>query len=207
MLKIHNCSDPLFNEYGTFLGSGYEDIVSYLIQNSPMPNETNLYERDDEKMHLLPSYDKICKSVYPNEKVEIGYCNGYNSHLNCLEYHDCKEVDVAASDIILLLAKQEDIDENDKLDSSKAKAFLLKKGEAVILNPYIFHYSPCKLSKDGFKCAIILTDGTNKDLDYKPEDIKLWKENKWLYAHKESAPAQAGAYIGITGENIVVPCN
>ena len=43
------------------------------------------------------------------------------------------------------------------------------------------------------------------DLENKPKfDDKLWKVNKWLYAHKDTKEASNGAYIGIVGENIKV---
>ena len=35
-----------------------------------------------------------------------------------------------------------------------------------------------------------------------PEDALLRARNKWLLAHPESREAAAGAYIGLTGENI-----
>ncbi len=205
MLKIHDCSSLEFKKYGTYLGKKYDDIVSYLTNNSPMPEKNNLYVRDDEKMHNLPSYDLIKEEIYGNSNIEIGYCNGYNYRLNCLEYHTCPEVDIASTDLILLLATQDDIKDG-MIDSHDVKAFLLKKGEAIIINPYIFHFSPIKLSDDGFKSCIILTDGTNRDLEKKPSDPRLWKENKWLFAHKDTVQANSGAYIGIKGDNIEYIC-
>ena len=156
-------------------------------------------------MHKLKSFSEIKETVYGLGKIESGYCNGYNSKLNCLEYHTCPEVDVASCDLVLLLATMDDVKDG-VIDSSLVKAFLLKEGEAVIINPYVFHFSPCKLTSAGFKCAIILTDGTNSDLETKPVDNRLWKVNKWLFAHPESNQAGLGAYIGIKGDNIEVPC-
>lgn len=192
--------DPEFQRYGYELKGDYRSIVSYLEKNSPMPQSANLYVRDDPEMHHLDGIVDICEEVYGLSTIETGYCNGYNSKLNCLEYHSCPEVDIAATDLVLLLADQNDVKDG-KVDSSDCKAFLLKKGEAVVLYPYVFHFSPCKLSDEGFKCAIILTDGTNRDLEKSPSDVRLWKENKWLYAHPESNQAKLGAYVGITGEN------
>ena len=106
-------------------------------------------------------------------------------------------------DLVLLLARQEDV-KNAKVNSNDIKAFLLKKGDCVSLYPYIFHFSPCKLSNEGFRCAIILTDKTNMDLESIPKDNALWKINKWLFAHEDSSQAKNGAYIGIEGENIEI---
>lgn len=203
MLKINDLSSPNFKKYGYKLDGDFSDIVSYLIASTPMPEKDTLYIRDDEKMHNLDSFGPIKEFVYGMGEIEIGCCNGYNTHLNCLEYHTCPEVDVAASDLCLLLATQDDVKDG-KINSCDVEAFLVKKGECVVLNPYVFHFAPCEMGKDGFKCAIILTMGTNSDLKQAPNDKKLWKENKWLYAHKDTSQAKDGAYIGIIGENIEV---
>ena len=36
------------------------------------------------------------------------------------------------------------------------------------------------------------------------DDALLWACNKWLLAHPDSAEAKAGAYVGLTGENIKI---
>ncbi len=202
-MKILSVTDPSFKEYGSILNIDSSNIVAYLKNQARMPDENNLYVRDDLLMHSLKGIDEIKESVYGLSDIEVGYCNGYNSLLNCMEYHTCPEVDIAADDLVLLLAAQKDIHEG-ILDSKDVKAFLLKKGEAVILNPYTLHFSPCKLSEDGFRCAIILTDKTNMDLETSPKEKTLWKVNKWLLAHKESKQASSGAYIGIIGDNLKV---
>lgn len=202
-MKILSVTDPSFKEYGSVLNIDSSDIVAYLKNQARMPEENNLYVRDDLLMHSLKGIDEIKESVYGLSDIEVGYCNGYNSFLNCMEYHTCPEVDIAADDLVLLLAAQKDIHEG-ILDSKDVKAFLLKKGETVILNPYTLHFSPCKLSEDGFRCAIILTDKTNMDLETLPKEKTLWKVNKWLLAHKESKQASSGAYIGIIGDNLKV---
>ena len=192
-----------FQKYGYVLEGDYSDIVAFLLKHSPMPKENNLYVRDDQNMADLTSINVIKEKIFGLTDIETGYCNGYNSKLNCLEYHASIEVDIAATDLVLLLATQDDIKDG-LIDSKDVKAFYVKKGQCVVLNPFVLHFSPCKVSDDGFKCAIILPQGTNRDLNKVPSDPKLWKENKWLYAHKESKQASLGAYIGITGENTEV---
>lgn len=69
------------------------------------------------------------------------------------------------------------------------------------------HYAPCHVDADkGFRVLVALPKGTNTA---KPDiqnnggdDPLLWACNKWLLAHAESTEAKAGAYIGLTGENI-----
>ena len=189
-----------FSKYGYVLEGDFSEVTSFLISSSPMPKENNLYQRDDEEFKKLPSIKVIQEKVYGLGAIEAGYCNGYNTKLNCLEYHTCPEVDIAATDLVLLLSAQDDI-KNGQIDSKDVMAFYIKKGTAVVLYPYTLHFSPCRVNDAGFKCAIILTEGTNRDLTSRPNDPKLWRENKWLLAHKESSQAKLGAYIGIVGEN------
>lgn len=203
-MKILSVTDPSFKEYGSIIDIDSSEIVSYLKEKAKMPQiNTNLYQRDDSEMHHLKGIKEIKEQVYGLGDIEVGYCNGYNSLLNCMEYHACPEVDIAANDLVLLLARKEDIHDG-ILDSKDVKAFLLKENQAVILNPYTLHFSPCKLSEDGFRCAIILSDKTNMDLESVPKGKTLWKVNKWLLAHKDSKQASLGAYIGIVGENLKV---
>ena len=202
-MKILNVTDEEFKDYGYLLDIDSSEILSYLKDKSIMPKENNIYVRHDENMSSLKGIDKIKEDVYGLADIETGYCNGYNSFLNCMEYHTCPEVDIAADDLVLLLGTLKDI-KNGILDSKDVKAFKVKKGQAVCLYPYTLHFSPCKLSNDGFKCAIILADKTNMELPYKTDDNKLWAVNKWLLAHKDSKQATLGAYIGIVGENIKV---
>jgi len=201
MLKIESKE---FLEYGYVIEGNYEDIVSFLLTNSPMPtNDINLYERDDERMALVPSIKSLQELVFGGSEIETGYCNGYNNKLNCLEYHASPEINVAATDLVLLLASRKDI-KNGFINSKDVKAFYVKKGTCLVLNPYTLHFSPCRADENGFKCAVILPQGTNKDLTFKPKDRMLWKENKWLLAHSESKQASLGAYIGIKGDNIEI---
>ncbi len=202
-MKLTPVTDPSFSPYGEVLNLNTGAIVSYLQSKSQMPKEGNLYVRKDEEMASLEGISEIRERVYGLGDIEVGYCNGFNSLLNCMEYHSCPEVDVAGDDLVLLLGLQSDIKEG-VLNSKDLKAFILRKGEAAILKPYTLHFSPCKLSEKGFRCAIILSDKTNMDLETQPEDKKLWKVNKWLLAHKESKQAAMGAYVGIVGENIAV---
>lgn len=202
-MKILNVTDSEFKECGYVLPLKTNKIVDYLNSKSKMPNDGTLYIRDDLELKSIDEINGFKEEVFGNGDIETGYCNGYNSLMNCMEYHSCPEVDIAACDLVLLLALKKDIKDG-ILNSNDVKAFLLKKGEAVCLYPYTLHFAPCQKSTEGFKSAIILADKTNMDLTDHPTDKTLWKINKWLLAHKDSKQASLGAYIGIVGENIKV---
>ena len=195
MLSIY---DKKFLKYGIPLKIDSTRIVKYL-KTIELPKEGNSYVASDEKFESIPEIKELGEKYYKGN-FEAGYCNGHNALLNCGEYHGCPEINIAAEDATLFLATQEDIVDG-KIDSSKFEEVLLKKGEAILLNPFVLHFSPCRVGKDGFHVAVILSKGTNLDLLEKSDDPLLWKVNKWLLAHKESKQASLGAYIGITGEN------
>ena len=144
--------------------------------------------------------------AYGGIPIQIGMCWGYNTMLNCLEYHRDSEVNVGETDFVLLLAKEDEI-EDGKLDTAKVRAFRVPAGVLVEVYATTLHYAPCHLDESkGFRVMVALPMGTNTE---KPvtkaqtaEDRRLWAKNKWLLAHPESQEAQSGAYIGLTGKNI-----
>lgn len=138
--------------------------------------------------------------------IQLGWCNGHNTKLNCLEYHRDSELNIGLYDFILLVAKADDIVDG-KLDTSKVKAFRAAAGQVVEVYETTLHYAPCSAKKsDGFKVVIALPKGTNGSMPNitpkNEEDRWLRACNKWLLAHKDASEAGAGAYIGLTGENI-----
>jgi hypothetical protein len=194
-----------FLSYGQVIKCDLSSCLNYLEEKSKMPKEGNLYVRNDPDFLSLKEMKCLKEKVFGGYPIEAGYCNGYNSKLNCLEAHCCPEIDIAATDLVLLLAKPSDV-KNGFINSEDVRAFFVPQGQGIVLYPYTLHFSPCKTKASGFKCGVILTDGTNADLDFKPSNPRLWKVNKWLYAHIESKQASLGAYVGIKGENIEVKC-
>ena len=137
--------------------------------------------------------------------IQIGMCWGYNTRLNCLEYHRDSEINIGERDFILLLAKQSQI-QNGKLDTSLVRAFRAPAGVAVEVYATTLHYAPCQTEKEGFRVAVILSRGTNTE---KPvfrssceEDRWMTARNKWLLAHEDTNEARGGAHIGLVGDNI-----
>ena len=138
--------------------------------------------------------------------VQLGWCNGHNTKLNCLEYHKDSEYNLGVSDFILLVAKQGQI-ENGVLDTSKVVAFKAPAGVIVECYATTLHYAPCSAKLgDGFQVMVALPKNTNTDMPKIEvrsfEDKRLWARNKWLLAHKDTSEAASGAYVGLIGENI-----
>lgn len=210
-MKIYQVTDPEFAPYGKIQG-GYDvrPFVSALFAATPLPEGCD-YVPEEPAIQTLPAAEALGKAVFGGMPVQFGWCNGYNTKLNCLEYHRSSEMLLGTEDFILLLAMTEDI-ENGTLDTSRVKAFRVPAETLIELYATTLHYAPCHTdSSKGFRVLVVLPKGTNTD---KPEiapvtqeDKMLWACNKWLLAHADSGEAQAGAWIGLTGRNIDIGCD
>lgn len=206
-MKIHSVFDPAFKRYGQVV-EGLPDTVSELLealQKTPLPEGTG-YVPEEPLLQELPAAVEISEHCYGGMPVQLGWCNGHNTRLNCLEYHRDSEFNLGTEDFILLLAKQEEIREG-TLDTSLVRAFRVPAGTLVEVYATTLHYAPCHVDADkGFRVLVALPKGTNTEKpDITPltaEDKMLWACNKWLLAHPDSNEAKAGAYVGLSGENI-----
>lgn len=206
-MKIQSVSDDAFRTYGRVVdGYDYKLLLERLEDTTPKPADSVIYVPSDAGLEDTPAYAQLRDNCYGGMPIQIGYCNGTNTKLNCFEYHRDSEIDIAADDAILLVARQQDIIDG-RIDSSKTEAFLCPKGTAVELYATTLHYAPCSARKgEGFRVVIVLPKGTNEDAPeikvINDNDKYLWARNKWLIAHPDSAEAADGAQAGITGENV-----
>lgn len=207
-MKLYSVRDKEFRPYGRGIeGYDFSGLISVLKTDTPCPENGTVYVASDEKLEGLDAAKVLGGNIYGRMPIEIGYCNGHNTKLNALEYHRDSEVNIAADDVILLLAKKEELDDNFSLDTSHVMAFLLPAGTAAEIYATSLHYAPCSLRKEeGFRVAVVLPRGTNEPLTSKteviyPEDKLLTHVNKWLIAHPEGGCSE-GSFIGLTGKNI-----
>lgn len=206
-MKIQSVFDKAFATYGKVVeGYDFSNLLSTLEANSEKPSDAVIYVPSVDVLEAADVYAQLRDNCYGGMPIQIGYCNGTNTKLNCFEYHRDSEVDIAADDVILLVARQQDI-VNGQIDSSKTEAFLCPKGTGVELYATTLHYAPCSAKKgEGFRVIIVLPKGTNEAkpaiAEKNAEDKLLWALNKWLVAHKDTSEAKDGAHVGITGENV-----
>lgn len=206
-MKIYSVADPAFKAYGQIV-EGLSDAAGQIVQalaSTPLPEGTD-YVPSDPVLQQLPAAAQISDHCFGGMPVQLGWCNGHNTKLNCLEYHRDSEFNLGTEDFILLLAKQEEI-ENGLLDTAKVKAFRVPAGVLVEVFATTLHYAPChRDAAKGFRVLVALPWGTNTERPVMesrtPEDALLTARNKWLLAHPESNEAKNGAKIGLTGENI-----
>ena len=205
-LKIQNVKDAAFLEYGSVVeGLDFTEFIDVLEKTTEAPDHV-IYVASDKNLEATSVAKELQSNCYGGYPLQIGYCNGTNTKLNCLEYHKSSEINIAASDAVFLVARLQDA-VSGSIDSSKVEAFLLEKGTAVELYATTLHYAPCSAKcGESFRVAIVLPRGTNEPkpvvTNKNKEDKRLFGLNKWLLAHKDTDEAKQGAVVGITGENI-----
>ena len=204
-MKIYSVTDPEFKPYGKVL-TGYDtaELVE-AMEKIALPAEGTAYEPGIASLEACKAYADFQDRAYGGMPIQIGMCWGYNTKLNCLEYHRDSEVNIGAGDFVLLLAKMDDITDG-VLDTACVKAFRAPRGVAVEVYATTLHYAPCQVDEGGFRVAVVLPKGTNTAKpDYaaqNEEDTWMTARNKWLLAHAESSEAKSGAYVGLKGVNI-----
>ena len=204
-MKILPVTDASFAPYGRVV-EGY-DVAPLLaaLEKTPLTDSV-VYVPREELLHQAEGADKVGEALFGGMPFQLGWCNGRNTRLNCLEFHRDSEFNLGTEDFILLIAKQGEI-VNGVLDTACVKAFRVPAGVLVECYATTLHYAPCHTdAQKGFRVMVALPAGTNTD--YRPEggantmDRMLWARNKWLLAHAESSEAAQGAVVALRGENI-----
>lgn len=206
-MKIYSVYDKEFKPFGQVV-EGLEETVAEIcsaLKETPLPEGVG-YVPSDPILQELPAATEISEHCFGALPVQMGWCNGHNSRLNCLEYHRNSEFNLGTEDFILLLGEQKEI-EDGFFDTAKVKAFRVPAGVLVEVYATSLHYAPCHTDPEkGYRVLIALPWGTNTE---KPvmegknaEDEWMTARNKWLLAHPDSDEAKGGAKVGLRGENI-----
>ena len=121
-MDIQKVTDSSFGKYGRVL-QGYS-ICRILkeMEHTPLPKEV-IYVASVEEMEALPEAEAFKNRAFGGLPIEIGYCIGDNHKLNGLEYHRSSEINIAVTDMILLLGSQQDVGTDFTYDTSKVEAF------------------------------------------------------------------------------------
>lgn len=205
-MEIKKVTDPSFRKYGRVVeGIDFTDLVEAIKKETPLPDGV-AYEPSIQALEVTQAAKDLQKRTYGELPIEVGYCNGHNYKLNAIEYHRSSEINVAATDAILIVGMQQDITDDFTYETAKMEAYLLEAGTAVELYATTLHYAPCSADENGFKVGIVLPAGTNYPLEEKHEgweDALIAAQNKWLIGHAEGG-LDAGAHIGLVGKNLDV---
>ena len=204
-MEILSVFSPEFRAYGRVVeGYPVKGLLDALAQ-TPLTDGV-VYVPREPLLHAAPEAQAIGEALYGGMPFQLGWCNGHNTKLNCLEFHRDSEFNLGTEDFILLLGLQGDIADG-RLDTATVKAFRCPAGVLIEVYATSLHYAPCHTDPaKGFRVMVALPENTNTD--YRPEgganvmDRMLWARTKWLLAHAESAEAAQGAVVALDGVNI-----
>ena len=172
--------DKEFAVYGKVVeGYDFAPLLKALRENSGKPADCTIYVPSDPALEALAAYRLLSDHLFGGMPVQIGYCNGHNRKLNCLEYHRNSELNITDDGVVFLVAPL-----------WKVRGGRIDTGE------------------EGFRVAVVLPRGTNTEKPaigpQLCEDRLLYARNKWLIAHPDSDEAKNGAFAGLTGDNITI---
>lgn len=205
-LEIKKITDPAFKAYGRIV-TGYdcEELLKKMGE-TPLPQDV-IYVASVTELEALPVAGEIEKNLYGQIPIQIGYCNGHNKKLNAAEYHRTSEINVAVTDLVLIIGRQQDIAEDMTYDTALMEAFLVPAGTVIEVYGTTLHYAPCHVEEEGFRCVVILPKDTNTDMEpieiKNEEDKLLFARNKWLIGHAGGGLPE-NAFIGLVGENLTI---
>lgn len=206
-MELQSVFSKSFAPYGRVLrGLDMTQLLSVLRKQTEKPVDGVVYVPSCAALEETAAFEALQNSVYGGMPIQIGYCNGTNTKLNCVEYHRDSEINIVDEEMVFLVGRQQELADG-TLRTDRIEAFRAPAGTAVELYATTLHYAPCDgETGKGFRVAVVLPRGTNTE---KPqtdgtyeEDGLLWAKNKWLIAHADSNEAKQGAFVGLIGENI-----
>ncbi len=124
-MKIYSIYNKKFKQYGKIL-EGYDTTELMEALKATPAGDAVVYTAEDPNLQNLSFTETASCQIYGGMPVQMGWCNGKNRKLNCLEYHRDSEVNFGTEDFILLLGKQEEIEEDfkDKYNYSLTDTFM-----------------------------------------------------------------------------------
>ena len=199
--------DEDFKTYGRVLDLDISDFMNEVAKFPEVPTKSVYYEASRPEFEGTPLYNQFQDIIYGGMPVEFGCCHGFNNKLNGLEYHRDSEINMAGTDMILMVGHRWDIDYADNsFDTSLVEAFFVPKGTAVELYATTLHYAPCGVDGQEFRSGVVLPRGTNDQLNDVSEAIgesaMLFGVNKWLLVHPESG--ETGRVGTLKGKNLTL---
>ncbi len=208
-MTIKPVTGRAFKPFGRVIKGYYLRSLLEEMEKTECPSDRVVYEPSVRSLETLKISKQLSEEAYGGMPIQIGYCNGRNHLLNAVEYHRDSELNLACTDMILLVGKRQDIGRDYTYDTSKMQAFLVKKGTLIEIYSTTLHYAPISAGEnENFRCVVVLPKGTNEPLPacrgkaHTKEDQLLTHVNKWLIAHPESGLDKDGAFVGLKGENI-----
>ena len=203
-IEILDVKSEEFRTYGRIIEG--VDIAEIIAKAKEIENvgESSNYEPGVEAFEKLAIAGEIKTKFFGEMKIQVGYCWGHNTLFNATEWHTSSEINIAVTDLVIIVGHVWDVT-NNTIDSSKFKAFYVPAGTVLECFATTLHYGPCQVNDDGFGWVVALPKDTNTPLDGEYEDKLLWAKNKWMIAHVDNTElVSQGAIAGVSGINFEI---
>ena len=200
-ISIFSVDSNEFCSYGRIIKNLDTEAIVEQAEKIQNPLNGSAYVPEEESFMRLVIAEHVRDRYFGTMPTQIGYCWGRNNNLNATEWHTSSEINIAVTNLVLILGHVWEL-EDGRIDSSAFRAFYLPKGTAVEIYATTLHFTPCEVCPEGFGCVVALPKGTNTELQITPGDKKLFRKNKWIVCHeKNNALQERGVVPGITGTN------
>lgn len=208
-LQILKLSDSSFSQYGQIIeGYDYKPLLWDLVELVNPPLDGTMYVPSFGPFEQLPIYHEFMERAFGGMPIQIGYCIGNNNKLDCLEYHRTSEINVFATDVILFVGLQQDI-QHGKYKTENIEAFHIPAMTVLEFYATTLHNTPCNMpNQKCFYIAEVLPKDTNAPIASVKaancDDKMLFAKNKWLMSLPGASSVHRGVYVGLEGKNIFV---
>lgn len=201
-IEVYSVFDDVFRVYGRVIEDLDTAEIVRVAAEIPMTDAGCVYHAAQPEFQNLAIANRIRRDCFAEMPCQIGMCYGHNHFLNSLEWHTCSEINIAATDVVVILGKRRDMDAHFQMSSTSCKAFFLPKGTAMEIYSDTLHFCPCEVEPTGYRMIVGLAEGTNTPLEQPTEDKKIRAKNKWAITHERNTVAlKNGCFCGITGPN------
>lgn len=202
-MRMYDVNSIKFAKYGRVVTDIDFSLLLEELGKIPIPGPV-AYEPSVPALEQT-LHEDAALGLFGGIPFQVGYCTGHNSLLNAVEYHRSSEFNVAATDAVLILGKQQDISMDYRYHTEDMEAFFIPAGTTVELYATTLHYAPCMAQGKGFMVGVILPKGTNEPLQQQGsttgEGRLLAAANKWLIGHPDGDLPE-GTYRGLLGKNL-----
>lgn len=205
-MAVEKVIDPALKVYGGVI-TGY-DLSGPLeaVEQTPSPEDVT-YMPSLPGTEAPPAAKELENGIYGQILIQIGYCGRHNRKLNAIEYHRDSEVDITVDNLILILEKRQDIEEDHTYSISRMEAFPVPAGTMMEMYAATLHYASCYVKDEEFRYVIALPRDTNLGMEpvemKDPKNKPLFVRDRWLTGYVRGGPSE-GASIGLRGENLSV---
>ncbi len=203
-IEIFDVNSEEFKTFGRIInGLDITEIMSE-AKKIANPESGSSYLPGVDAFEMLSIAGEIKTKLFGESRIQVGYCWGKNNFFDATEWHTSSEINIAVTDLVIIVGHVWDVKDN-SIDSSSFKAFYVPAGTVLECYATTLHYGPCEIQKDGFGWIVALPEGTNTPLNGEYDDKLLWAKNKWLIAHVDNTELIGqGAIGGVTGINFEI---